>query len=271
MKQFRTIGLLAIASLFAACSENTMSPRASDEPTTFEYGGGSAADLVPGDTLRFSFTIDPSRQTYYDLGSGNSITFPAGSLCDPTKTKYGQGEWDKPCSVAKSPLTVTVMEWLDSKGHPRVDFNPNVRFVPSSDPRQWVKITFSDLEASLDLSFSILYCPSVHSKCKDESKTDPSLVTYRDPITHMLTRRIKHFSGYNVAAGDDGSGDPVDGVSSLSSLMIDSPFRTVAQVAAHQKSLTIVARPVADRPRGGVMLIDARTVRQRAGYILASG
>jgi hypothetical protein len=199
--------LLAIAMLFAACSENSMAPRtpASQSTDTFVYGGGATADLSSSDTLTFSITIDPWRNTYYDLGSGNSITFPAGSVCDPNKSSYGAGEWDKPCIALTRPLTITVLAWQDRYGHPRVDFSPHVRFVPSSDSRQWVKITFSDLQASLDFTFNILYCPTTSSSCKDESKTDPTLVTYRDPITHKLTRRIKHFSGYNVAAGDDGS------------------------------------------------------------------
>jgi hypothetical protein len=233
------VGLFVLASLLAACSENSMAPRtpASDPSTTFEYGGGATANLSQTDTLRFTITIDPSRKTYYDLGAGNSLTFPAGSPCDPTKSKYGSGEWDKPCVASTSPLTVTVMEWLDSKGHPRVDFDPNVRFVPSSDPSRWVTISFSDLQASLDLSFSILYCPSAHSKCKDESKNDPTLVTYRDPITHMVTRRIKHFSGYNVAAGD-----ATDGIDDSRSMM----------------SLTME-------------LLQVRPQQLLAGYILASG
>lgn len=248
------IGLLAVAALFAACSENSIAPaaQASDESTTFEYGGGASADLSPKDTLGFSITIDPSRQTYYDLGSGNSIMFPAGSLCDPTKSSYGIGEWDKPCSRATSPVTVAVRAWLDSQGHPRVDFTPNVRFVPSWDSRQWVRITFSDLQASLDLSFNILYCQNANGHCQNEAKTDFTLVTLRDPITHKLTRRIKHFSGYNVAAGDD-SGDTRD--SFWSSLTIETPFRAVANQATSGPWL------------GGKLHVT----QNASGYILASG
>lgn len=271
----RRIALLAVTTLLAACSENSMAPRspAAEQSTDFEYGGGATADLSAKDTLKFSITIDPSRQTYYDLGSGNSINFPAGSLCDPTKSSYGVGEWDKPCTTAKSPVTVTVMAWLDSHGHPRVDFNPHVRFVPSWDPRQWVKITFSDLQASLDLSFNILYCQTANSSCKNESKTDFTLITYRDPITHKLTRRIKHFSGYNVAAGDDSSSDNGDSWRDWdwASLSVGSPFRAVAELPqpVDLRSLTL---PVMDRPKNGAMLIqNLRPTQKASGYILASG
>lgn len=249
------LGIIAAGVALAACSESSIAPasRAPDRQAVFEHAGGVTTDLSASDTLKFSITIDPLRQTYYDLGSGNSITFPAGSLCDPARSSYGNNEWDKPCIQATSPVTVAVAEWLDAHGHPRVDFTPNVRFVPSPNPQQWVRITFSDVQASLDLSFSILYCPSLHSRCKDESKKDLTLTTYRDPITHQLTRRIKHFSGYNVAAGDDGSDDGRD--SFLLTLRIDTPFRAV----------------VRDSTPRGTLLRKIDVPQTLSGYILASG
>src|SRR5207302_9209653 len=89
--------LFAMAATLAACSENTMAPRTdAAETSTTVYGVGATQALTPTDTFRFSVTIDPSRQTYYNLGEGNSITFPVGSLCVPNKSTYGDSEWDKP-------------------------------------------------------------------------------------------------------------------------------------------------------------------------------
>ena len=85
-------------------------------------------------------------------------------------------------------------------------FDQHLRFVPSNDPSNWVVLTFADLQASLDPFFNILYCPNTTGPCIDESKTDLTLLTIRNPISGKITRRIKHFSGYNVAAGD-GSDD----------------------------------------------------------------
>jgi hypothetical protein len=59
------------------------------------------------DTIRYSSTIDPSRTTYFDLGAGNSITFPAHSLCD-LNAPYGPGQWDKVCPATNKPVTVNV-------------------------------------------------------------------------------------------------------------------------------------------------------------------
>jgi hypothetical protein len=211
MNKVSKTALLAFAIGLAACGESAVAPRsqASSAPSApSAVGGGSNATLTAFDTIRFSIVIDPSRATYYNLGAGNSITFPAGSLCDPTKSTYGVGEWDKPCTLATAPLTVNAIAWLDGTNHPHIDFNPSVRFVPTSDPLGWVKISFTDYYASWISSSAIGYCRTVTSQCVDESNSDPTMTTVRDPITGVLTRRIKHFSGYNVFSGrdDDGSG-----------------------------------------------------------------
>lgn len=208
MRKGGTTALIALVAVLAACSEDAVGPRSAtpNEPASVE-GGGSSAHLTSVDTTRFSITIDPSTRTTYNLGSGNSIVFPAHTLCDPTKSSYGAGEWDKPCTLATQPLTISVKTWIARNGHPQVDFTPSVRFAPSMYPTQWVVLSFSDYQASLDPSFKILYCPKPQGGCKDESKKDPSLATMRNPFTGQVTRRVKHFSGYNVAAGDSGDSD----------------------------------------------------------------
>jgi hypothetical protein len=204
--------VLALAIGLAACGESAVAPRSqapSAPSSPAAVGGGSNATLTAFDTIRFSIVIDPARATYYNLGAGNSISFPAGSLCDPSKSTYGVGEWDKSCTLATAPLTVNAIAWLDGSNHPHIDFNPSVRFVPSSDPANWVTISFTDYYASWMSSSAIGYCRTVTSTCVDESKLDPTMATVRDPITGVLKRRIKHFSGYNVFSGrdgDDGSG-----------------------------------------------------------------
>ncbi len=205
MKKVSMILVFATAVVFiAACSDNTAAPKARTADSKLVFGGGYTAALVQGDTARFSITIDPSQNTYYALGDGNSLMFPAGSVCDPSSS-YGITEWNQPCAPMTSTITVNVTEWLDSAGHARADFQPHLRFVPSALATNWVQITFADLQASLS-AWPILYCPTDVSSCYDESKTDASLVTVPNAVTGHLTRRIKHFSGYMVGAGDDSSG-----------------------------------------------------------------
>ncbi len=200
--------LLALAAVLAACSEGSVAPTAQQAPNgPAAVGGGSTQSLTSSDTLRFSFVIDPSQNMWYYLGAGNSISFPAHSLCNPASSTYGPGQWDAPCSPATAPVTISAAAWIDKTGHPRVDFSPHIRFVPTSNPAGWVNLTFTDYAAAQGW-LSILYCPDAHSTtCFDEALSDPTLATFRDPTTGHLTRRIKHFSGYNVGAGGDSTSD----------------------------------------------------------------
>ena len=269
---------LGFAAALAACSENAAAPRSAAPDASLAgpgvAGGGATADLAGTDTTRFSITINPWEKTYYDLGAGNRITFPARSVCDPYRTNYGVGTWDQPCSPASYPITVKVKAWLDRTGHARVDFDKHLRFVPSSNPWQWVVITFADYQASLDPFFNILYCQSTTGGCIDESKTDPSLLTVRDPVTGKVTRRIKHFSGYNVAAGEGDGGDSgmMNAAASVG-VPDDAPSFSVSTADLQLDDLASVARahPTFTRGQVEIMLRNIHFVRQFSGYILASG
>jgi hypothetical protein len=266
MNNARKAALVALAAGLAACGDGAVVPRSDSPETAAVNGGGSMESLTGSDTVKFNITIDPSRQTYYYLGDGNSVTFPAHSLCD-LKSSYGADQWDKPCAQATQPVTVAVKAWLDGYGHPRVDFGTHLRFVPSANPAQWVKVVFGDLQASSDPYFTILYCTTAASDCFDEGKLDPTLATVHDPITGKVTRRIKHFSGYNVAAGDDGfqSGSP----------KITPPPPKPTPTPKPASSTTISANtlmPVIGTQRSNIdLLLSDVLLRRFAGYMLASG
>jgi hypothetical protein len=203
--------LLSLTAMLAAgCTDAAVSsPRVSapDSPHLKRGNGHEKLDSN-GDTLQISFTIDPSTTSQTSFGAGNTVTFPAHSLCDPYKSSYGLGEWDRPCPIATKPLTITAKAWMDH-GHPRVDFTPDVRFVPTADPSGFVVMTFTDDAAAKLSDALIVYCRQAKGKgsCIDESKQDPSVRTYTDPATGQLTRRVKHFSGYSITTGDEGRMD----------------------------------------------------------------
>jgi hypothetical protein len=260
-----------MTAALAACSENAVSPSSDAASTPVSaIGGGSTASLTGTDTIRFSITIEPWHTTYYYLGSGNSLTFPAHSLCS-SNSSYGPTEWDKPCTLATSSLTVNAKAWLDSHGHARVDFDKHVRFAPSAIPTQWVVLTFADLQASLDPFFNILYCPTATSACYDESALDPTLLTVRDPVNGRVTRRIKHFSGYNVAAGEDDGGG--DGLSAANNVGVGNHSLSVSTADLSLDDLESVARahPNLTPSEVETMLSNIRVARRFSGYILASG
>jgi hypothetical protein len=253
--------LVTMAAALAACSDSTTSPQIA-APATTAAVQGSTQDLTFSGVIQFSITINPSQNTTFYLGAGNSLYFPAGSLCSSSST-YGSGEWDKPCTKATSSVTVNVKAWLDAKGKPRVDFDKHIRFAPTNDPSKFVVIQFADLEAALDPFFNILYCPQVNSACVNEAKTDLSLLTVRNPLTGKVTRRIKHFSGYNVAAGEEGLFNLIDGgLSGMSLSVSDFKLNTVGDVRAAYGLSTEQAETMLDR---------ITQARGNSGYILASG
>jgi hypothetical protein len=257
--------LVALVAGLAACSDGLVAPQSSSVAVAGN-DGGSMESLVPGQTVKFNITIDPSRQTNYNLGDGNSLSFPAHSLCSPTTSSYGDSEWDKPCALATSPVTVGVTAWLDSYGHTRVDFNMHLRFVPSTKSTEWVKLVFADLQASLDPTYNILYCQSSTSSCVDETKKDPTLKTVRDPLTGRIGRRIKHFSGYNIAAGRGGE---MENRTSSTSPVDQAQFA----VASYQfkGDPTSALKSFFRRPELDMLLSRVEFMRRFSGYMLASG
>jgi hypothetical protein len=271
MNYARQAVLFAMVASFVACSDNSVAPRteSANDDGAYVHGGGASMELAPTQKYTFPMTIDPKHNTTWDLGAGNSLRFPRGSLCDPTKSTYGVGEWEKPCTAASKAVTLQVTVWVDSGGHPRVDFEPSVRFMPSLDPSDWVILTFADLQASLDPFFNINYCPTATSSCYNEALKDPSLATLRDPKTGKITRRIKHFSGYNVAAGEEegslmnlvGGGLTLGGARSLS--VADLRFQSIRAVQMAYPNMSIAEATDA--------FDSIRTARHLSGYILASG
>ena len=200
MNRITRLILSLTAMLAAGCADNTLAPKPSAVDMTIR-GGGSTAALTSADTTRFSFLIDSKRTLTYSLGAGNTITFPAKSMCDVNAT-YGVGEWDKPCVVSKDSLTVNAKAWLDADGFPHVDFDKHIRFVPSPNPALWVMISLDPYGATTTMWSTINYCPTLDpASCFDESINDPSVATLVDPITGRRTRHVKHFSGYSLTSG----------------------------------------------------------------------
>jgi len=222
-KAIKTV-LALTAMLAAGCSEGAVAPHTeSTSGVGITGAGGSTATLTGFDTLRFSFVIDPYHTMAYYLGAGNSIVFPAGSLCDPNRSTYGAGQWDQPCPLATSSVTVNTKAWLDKNGLAHVDFDKAVRFVPTLNPAGWVMLTLTDYGSASNPWTNILYCHTgLGTGCINEALTDPTVATIKDPVTGRLVRRVKHFSGYSIVVGDgcDPTQDPSCGDGGMN--MVDS-------------------------------------------------
>jgi hypothetical protein len=84
-----------------------------------------------------------------------------------------------------------------------MDFDKSIRFVPTANPSGWVILSFTNYGAAVNPFTKINYCVNARSgHCEDESLRDPTLATVKNPVTGTLTRRVLHFSGYSITAGD---------------------------------------------------------------------
>jgi hypothetical protein len=196
----RSLAALALgAGLMSACSSDEVTRPAATQPIV----QGLTADMAKSsdDTVRISFEYDPEDGTDAYFGK-HRLVMPAGSVCDPAKSTYGAGEWDKSCTVLKRSIKIQIKATIGKNGYPYVDFHPNLRFVPTNKHEKSVGVYFWDPKAVLEADPNILYCANASGgKCVNEALTDPSLRTSRDFKNGWVWRRIKHFSGYHVVAG----------------------------------------------------------------------
>ena len=209
--------LLVVLAAVSACSDAPVAPSAPEQPAfdidglqpeSFRGAQGDKTALAAGDTDNvLTFSVDPNVSRTYAFGE-NWVYFPARSICDPTTSGYGIGTWDMSCAALQRPLSITV-HWSNKGGHAYASFSPELRFVPA-DARsvtRWVILSLHDHKRIRELSdYKILYDAGGAAGWIDESLTDKTLRAWIDPLHNSVVRRVKHFSGYMVAAGAMDSG-----------------------------------------------------------------
>jgi hypothetical protein len=211
-KRAKTLITLAAASLMlAACAEQATAPAAStsssQERASRFTPTDAQLDLVGVSDGVYSFTFDPSKDQSFDLGP-NHLDIPANAVCDLDKTAYGTKYWNDSCSPERGTVTITATISHANSDHPRIDFQPAMRFNPRTEV---VLYLYAKRASKQDAEMLVMkYCSGLHGKCVDEALTDRDLVTNVDRRHNVVFRRIKHFSGYVVAENhgsyDDGFG-----------------------------------------------------------------
>ena len=182
----------------AACSE---SARDATAPARQLASPPSLHDVVAtSDTGVTVFTIDPTQDGLYPIPGGHFLYVEQGGVCD-LASPYGPDYWDTPCTPAATPTVVTAKSYLDALGHPRIDFQPALRFFVQKGRLKTAAILFMhDTLAVRAPHAAILYCDD-SGACIDEGLRDKLLQTDENQRSGYLYRQIKHFSGYEVAAG----------------------------------------------------------------------
>ena len=207
-----TLGLFVAATLsVAACSDGVSAPGGTRGGRSFASPDGrplASSSSTVGDTTVTSFTLNGNGGTWVIVAGAHKLTFSNGlsSVCDPATSSYGPAEWDKPCAAATAPITITAKVWTSAAGRSHIDFSPALRFVPAHQ----VTLYMYDKQAADGLlDARIYYCPTPGGPCLNEAMADPSVATKR-ATNGFLYRRVKHFSGYNVAAREEGDTTTVE-------------------------------------------------------------
>lgn len=211
----RWCAALAVVAVSAACSDTTTAPPTSaarprlslgsTEQWLLDNGGlprdGRGKKNKTDSSWTQTFTFDPTQP--YTLKAGDHVvTFPANAICDPATSGYDPSLWDAPCSPLQSQITITAT-WSNKLGHAFIDFQPALRFVPTNDPSQYVTINMKDGWA-LDTTYHypIYWLRPSDSLWVDESINDSSETSVEDLNGNRVQRRLKHFSGYLIGAGE---------------------------------------------------------------------
>ena len=156
--------------------------------------------FIASDTSVTHFTIDPTVDAWYVIAGGHYLYVEKDGVCD-LSSPYGPAYWNTDCTPSTVVTEVTAKSWTDAAGHPRIDFEPALRFVIKRGRIKTSALLFMyDSVAAKTPGSTILYCtgPGV---CVDEGVHDRLLRTDADRTGGYLVRQIKHFSGYEVAAG----------------------------------------------------------------------
>lgn len=220
--------MLVVLAAASACSDAPSAPRAAEQPP-FDVSALQPLDARGGPDARMNgpragradgpradqsdtentldITIDPNVSRTYAFGQ-NWIYFPAHSICDPATSGYGVTLWDTPCTAINRPITVTV-NWSSKGGHAYARFEPELRFVPADAQShwRWVILSLHDQRRLHDVNdYNILYYGGQSIGWINEQLQDPTLTAWIDRATNSVFRRVKHFSGYMLAAGYTGIG-----------------------------------------------------------------
>jgi hypothetical protein len=187
---------------------------------------GESACAALDVTAPHCLTTGASKGACVNCRSAADCSDPAKRVCDPATNSYGPETWDLPCTTLKAGQSITVNATYGFTSHGlSIDFSPAMRFNPSTEVRistgvyAPVLTTFASYFAAYPSTLHFLgiyYAPGLDLAGKTDAAFDPSLITHVNLSTGLVWRRIKHFSGYNIASGlpcDPSPDDPdcVDG------------------------------------------------------------
>jgi hypothetical protein len=184
------VTLLTVTGVsLAGCAGDATAPIAGTSPLA--PGGVSKALAGAGDGI-YTFTVDPSKNQSLQIGASH-LAIAGHAICRLSDSGYGAAFWDRKCHPEAALLTITAVVSNASSDHPRIDFQPALRFSPDKTVNLYMHVD----AAATSTGWNVLYCSTTGlDGCVDESLGDGSLAV--QVKGQLVTRRIKHFSGYVV-------------------------------------------------------------------------
>lgn len=212
---------LAIAAI-AGCTDSATGLREATSPVVAPGDRPSLDYSGPSRFIGFkkaTFTLTSAGGTFA-IGDLYTLSVPANAVCE-LGSSYGPGTWDSPCATLArgQSVKITATYGFASSG-PVVDFSPDLRFSPKTEvtlstslfaPMLTAFRGYFGANASSLRHFGIYYSTDLGATRIADAATDVSLVTHINLKSGIVWRRIKHFSGYNQAAGlacDPSPNDP---------------------------------------------------------------
>ena len=211
--------LLAVAglALLAACADSTApSTRptlarpalaAPSAPASIQRDVIINALEQTDDSLIVDFTVTPSGGWF--VAGVNAVYFPPNSICEPSTSGYGRELWDAPCEPATGPVRIQGRAGLHGTVG-WIQFDNDLRFVPTDDEAQWVRIYMYADEVrggqpadylAREAAYGIVWLPTPGATPVDEAQADSTLKVQVQWGSGLVTRRVKHFSGYQMTNG----------------------------------------------------------------------
>ena len=217
MRRYVPLLIAGIALIVSGCRD-TMAPR-SAEPL---------ATLVPVENLSFSRIVSSSDGSnaseikfIFSRAAGSAqlgeftLTWEANSVCEQDNSGYGWEFFRKACQAENEDVEMTAKVWTEN-GRTYVDFHPDIRFSPDKNVKLSVVrdeiIGRRKLSRKLMLRYNIYYTHRIGDTRYyiDEAWFDPEQQTQYDTQTGVVSREIRHFSGFVIRTGYDDETQPVD-------------------------------------------------------------
>ena len=200
MRRFVPILIAGAAFIAMACSDS-IAPTTSglQQAVAIDAAAANARNAQVGPNATIVSVTIPATGGVIEAGP-YFVEFPANAVC-VADAGYGPQFWDQDCETRTDDVTFDAAYW-EENGEVYVEFIVDLRFHPGA-PVILHAYSAQARKGKAGAKDIMFWSRSEKGKVRrNEAKSDKSLRTTFDPETGLLSRRVKHFSGYVIVAGN---------------------------------------------------------------------